>query len=210
MLVGNLKNEGRAIGGLIVERIMVFIDGMNFRRAWISVCTERGMPRRTRFDVVKLRNLLSALSPDREVVRIHYYSSTIPPKDSKYYNNLNSIDPRGFNGMLKRKGYKCFILKNRVRHEKCPLCGERFPIVKEKGVDVMIALDMMMKGIENAFDVALLVSGDADFIPVVNLLTKKGKKVEVAQFSNAISWFLRKSVNRVYDLDGHFDGLVLK
>ena len=51
----------------------------------------------------------------------------------------------------------------------------------EKGVDVGIAVDMMSKMTE--FDVAILVSGDADFIPIVRYL--KDHLKYVYQFSLA-------------------------
>jgi uncharacterized LabA/DUF88 family protein len=189
---------------------MIFIDGMNFLRAWKTICSERGLAKSTRFDAIKLRQILASLWIGRDLVKIRYYSSTIPSKDSEHLNLLRGIDPRGFHGFLKRNGYDCVIRENRVRYEDCPLCNQRYPVVAEKGVDVAIALDMMVSGIENRFDVVLLVSGDADFIPVVEALDKKGKTVEVAQFSNVISWHLRKSVRRVHELDSHFDTLILE
>lgn len=90
------------------------------------------------------------------------------------------------------------------------MCQQRFPKVKEKGVDVSIAIDMAVMGLEDLFDVAILVSGDADFIPVVELLRNREKIVEVAQFQNAISWNLRRAVNGVFELDDHIEGLILK
>lgn len=189
---------------------MVFIDGMNLLKAWKTACSERGLDRKTRWDAIKLRQILSVLRLDRKLVQMRYYSSTIPPRDAKHLGYLKTVDPRGFHSLLERKGFKCIIRKNRVRDEVCPICQQRFPKVKEKGVDVSIAIDMAVMGLEDLFDVAILVSGDADFIPVVEFLTSRKKIVEVAQFQNAISWHLRRAVDSVFELDDHIEGLILE
>ncbi len=160
---------------------MVFIDGMNFLRAWKSTCNERKLDRRTRWDALKLRNMLTILELDRTLVQIRYYSSTIAAKDARYLGYLKSVDPRGFHQFLERKGYRCVIGKNRVRHEECPLCNHEYPRVKEKGIDVAIALDMVIAGIEGKFDVAILVSGDADFIPATRLRSLRMRFLNISR-----------------------------
>ena len=47
----------------------------------------------------------------------------------------------------------------------------------EKGVDTRIATEMVKFAWEDAYDVALLVSADRDFEPVIDLLRAKGKTV---------------------------------
>ena len=89
-------------------------------------------------------------------------------------------------------------------------CTQEFPQLKEKGIDVSIAVDMVVAGMKNAFDVGILVSGDSDFIPAIKELQSIGKQVEVAQFKSVISWNLRKKANRVYELDDYFDELILE
>ena len=53
---------------------------------------------------------------------------------------------------------------------------------EEKGVDVRIATDMIMLAWVDSYDAAVLVSADADFVPVAQFLQTKGKKVVHAQF----------------------------
>ena len=47
----------------------------------------------------------------------------------------------------------------------------------EKGVDVMIAKDIIVDAIENKYDKAYLVSGDGDFAEIVRYVIGLGKKV---------------------------------
>lgn len=210
LLFGGCQKNERQKGGHKLQKLMIFIDGMNLLKAWKYTCSEKGLDRRTRWDAIKLQQILSVLRLDRNLVQTRYYSSTIPRRDAEHMGYLKTVDPKGFHDLLERKGFKCIIRKNRVRYEDCPLCQQRFPKVKEKGVDVSIAIDMAVMGLEDLFDVAILVSGDADFIPVVELLRNRKKIVEVAQFQNAISWNLRRAANSVFELDDHLEGLILK
>ena len=67
--------------------------------------------------------------------------------------------------------------------EQCkPIVAESFLDIsdhhqKEKGIDVWIAIDIVKEAINNNLDCAVLISGDADFVPALNLTKKSGKEV---------------------------------
>ena len=48
---------------------------------------------------------------------------------------------------------------------------------EQKGVDVKLAIDMVSRARQNVYDTAVLVSGDGDFVELVNLLQDMGKHV---------------------------------
>ena len=52
----------------------------------------------------------------------------------------------------------------------------------EKGADVALAIDAMQVGLEGHIDVGVLVTGDADFVPLVRALMKQGISVVAAYF----------------------------
>ncbi|HET6995863.1 MAG TPA: NYN domain-containing protein [Chitinophagaceae bacterium] len=52
----------------------------------------------------------------------------------------------------------------------------------EKGIDVAMAIDILQIGMEGIIDVAVLVTGDGDFVPLARALMKKGMTVIVAYF----------------------------
>jgi uncharacterized LabA/DUF88 family protein len=54
------------------------------------------------------------------------------------------------------------------------------PVHREKGVDVALACDMVRFAKEELYDVAFLVSGDADFVPAINIVRSYGQRVFVA------------------------------
>lgn len=58
---------------------------------------------------------------------------------------------------------------------------------KQKEVDVALAVEMLMHAIDDHYDVAILMSGDRDFIPVISRVQALGKKVEVVAYSESAS-----------------------
>lgn len=64
----------------------------------------------------------------------------------------------------------------------CPLCSADMRGTEEKGVDTRIVTDMISLAWEGAYDAAVLVSADRDFVPVAEYLQSKGVKVIHAAF----------------------------
>lgn len=75
--------------------------------------------------------------------------------------------------------------------DNCLKCVGAFK-KREKGIDVMIAVDMVEDAIENRHDCFVLISGDADFIPALELIRRKGKKVFSASLPKGYSTLLRE------------------
>lgn len=61
---------------------------------------------------------------------------------------------------------------------------------REKGIDVLVALDMAMGAVNDADDVAVLVSADTDLVPALEAVMEAGKRVEVA------SWWPTRATDR--------------
>lgn len=57
----------------------------------------------------------------------------------------------------------------------------------QKGVDVQLALDVLDLAHADRYDVAILVTGDADFVPLVRRITSLGKQALLAHF-NIEAW----------------------
>ncbi len=67
-------------------------------------------------------------------------------------------------------------------HDTCS-CGAPFMWAPEKGVDTAIVTDLLSLAGENAYEVAILVSSDADHIPAVEWIQARGRKVINATWS---------------------------
>lgn len=64
----------------------------------------------------------------------------------------------------------------------CPHCNEGIRATVEKGVDTLMATDMIRLAWEDAYDLAVLATLDADLIPAVEFLDLKARKVVQAGF----------------------------
>src|SRR5207302_3465627 len=53
----------------------------------------------------------------------------------------------------------------------------------EKGTDVALAVDALQVGLNGKIDIAVLVTGDGDFVPLVRALNKQGVRVLAAYFA---------------------------
>ena len=76
--------------------------------------------------------------------------------------------------------------------------------LRQKGVDTLIAIDMISKAYENHFDVGVLLSGDDDLLDVVNIVKNTGKRVFGAFYEKTISQELRNSFDKRKILDIEF------
>jgi uncharacterized LabA/DUF88 family protein len=73
---------------------------------------------------------------------------------------------------------------------------------RQKGVDVLLAVDMLVGAVNQVFDVAILISGDADFVPAVNEVRRRGISVVVAGVESSMSKELRAASDRFVPLSG--------
>jgi len=82
---------------------------------------------------------------------------------------------------------------------------------RQKGVDTLLATDMLVGGFNKLFDVALLFSGDEDFVPVVQELKRMGVKVLVLGFEGSCSVELIEVSDRyfLYPRNKNWNGYAL-
>lgn len=74
---------------------------------------------------------------------------------------------------------KCGFQK--IEEVDCPLCGKKIDLDKtyksvEKGVDVGLAINLLLDALNDKYDIALLFSGDADFCPAIRYIIKNLNK----------------------------------
>jgi uncharacterized LabA/DUF88 family protein len=71
----------------------------------------------------------------------------------------------------------------------------------EKGVDVKLAVDLLSGAYNDRYDVAVLVSNDADFVPAITEAQKLNKVVHVVSFPNSRSYHLRQICDRTIKIN---------
>ena len=55
--------------------------------------------------------------------------------------------------------------------------------IREKGVDVKLAIDVVIGATDDTYDVAMIVSSDTDLVPAIRHLRTRGKTSEYVGFS---------------------------
>ena len=80
--------------------------------------------------------------------------------------------------------------------------------LKKADWDVGIAVDAIKTS--DSVDVVVLVSGDGDYVPLVDYLENHGKRVEVLAFGKSTSTKLREAADEFIDLGENEDKYLLK
>ncbi len=144
------------------KRAILFIDGNNWYHN-VKPLVEK--PRSVNFK--KLANIIAERF-NLNIIEIRYYNSIpdIELGDEVYYKHMVFLTN------LKKKG----IVINTRKLKKIKDNGKVIRV--EKGVDVMISADMVSKTLlENKCDCCVLITGDSDFVPVMQLIKKANKEV---------------------------------
>ncbi len=71
----------------------------------------------------------------------------------------------------------------------------------EKGVDVMIAKDLIVDAIEDQYDKAYLVSGDGDFAEIAIYIVSRGKTVIAVSSPKGFAYHLKQKASGYLTLD---------
>jgi uncharacterized protein (TIGR00288 family) len=81
----------------------------------------------------------------------------------------------------------------------------------EKKVDINIAIDVVSLAYEDAYDTAVMVTGDGDFLPVVKKIKDLGKDVELWAFKYSLSNAMRELLEeeRILYLDDILNEITL-
>lgn len=82
---------------------------------------------------------------------------------------------------------------------------ERMPGRGEKQVDTYLATQIVALAYENAYDIGIIISGDEDFVPAIEIVQQKGKIILVVSSGKALSDELIKKADRVVSLNDQGD-----
>jgi uncharacterized LabA/DUF88 family protein len=75
---------------------------------------------------------------------------------------------------------------------------------KTKSVDINLTVDMLRYATNPQFDVLLLLSGDGDYLPLVEEVSRYGKQVWLAAFSDGLNNAMKLVADEFIDLDELF------
>ena len=169
------------------KRIMIFIDGSNFYYS-----THKKNKK------VDFERLIKELSKEGQLVQAFYYVAPldIQADEKKYWKHQRFIEI--LNEIPNFKVVLCSLKKIKAKNG--------FFVYLVKGDDVKLSNNLLMGAVEDLYDVAIVVSGDEDFVDSVKIVREKYcKKVGNAFFSRSSSSNLRKVCDFTINLDRVID-----
>lgn len=173
-----------------MKRAIIFIDANN----WYHNVKKWFRP--GDLDILKIVDMISK-EKKLNIIEIRWYVSMPNIEDNplvyqQQRSFLSYLEKQGINIItrkLQRLSNKELIKKRQELMGSWDLCEVCQPIVesslldikdqnqKEKGIDVWIAIDMVKEALQDKLNCCVLVSGDADFVPALDLVKSIGKEV---------------------------------
>ncbi len=147
------------------KRVAIFIDGSNLYHALQTNFKQHNL---------NFTAFASKLCGQRHLFRIYYYNVLQDPIQR----------PDG------RKEQQDFLdALQKIPYLEIRLGGTKLSqgVPVEKGIDIMLATDLLYFAQNDSYDVAILVSGDADFTYALQAVKNMGKHIEVAYFESGVS-----------------------
>ncbi len=163
-----------------MERVSVFIDGENFYHCIKSINDRYS---EFYFDFEKyINNVIKG----RKLIDVYYFIAPLKQQlNEKKYSEQQKMFSR-----FGKLGWKIILCKRRKREKE-----DGTEVNKVKEDDIRLALQVQKDAYENKFDIALLFSGDGDFVPLPKFLKEKSKKMEIVYFDNCVSISLLRVCN---------------
>ena len=167
---------------MIDNRVAIFIDGSNLYHALKSNFKRNDL---------NFTEFTNRLCGSRHLFRIYYYNVL----QDHIQRPEGSREQQEFLDILRKTPY----LEIRLGGMKTAQ-----GISVEKGIDVMLATDLLYFAWHDCYDAAVVVSGDADFAYAFQAVKNMGKHVEVAYFESGVSKDLLEVADKRHTLDRHF------
>lgn len=195
--------------GLILmayPRACLFVDGSNFYHG----LKENGL-----YAKFKYESLIKVLSTRYDIKNIFFYDALkniqIEPSQYAKQQSFHASLKKSIPNLLVRTRKLQYVFSNHKlekAQQKANFCKQCNPKIKsflfnaglnrstkEKGIDVLLVADMIKGAFQNQYDVALIASGDADFVPAVELVQVLKKKVVNIHMYAGSSSELRNTCN---------------
>ena len=171
-----------------MKRAAIFIDGNNFYFGLRKIYGKNKSLKHLNFE-----KFAQFLVQNDKIVAIYYYNAMLdkehnPKKyqsQKEFFEKLKNIP--NFHLVL------CKLLKRNITGT-----NKFYYIIKED--DIHMAVDMVENACDDNFDIAVLVSGDGDFVPAVRSVKKKNKIVKNVYFKNSSSRNLKNFCDESFEL----------
>lgn len=161
-------------------RVMIFVDGENLAIRYKAELGTAAPCNHVVYvpDVVVWSPYASRAKGPEEYVRRYYYAST--SGDAQVREQLE--------------------LKLRDAGIEAPRVFPRDKAGRSKQVDVTLTTEMLTHAHRDNYDVAVLVSGDGDYVPLVEAVKDEGKRVAVWALASGLSPKLKLAADHFWNI----------
>ncbi len=174
------------------QRVMVYVDGFNLYYGMKSA----GLRRYLWLDLHELS--MRFLLPGQVLAGTKYFTARVSgtPWDPHKHRRQNVF----LEALRTRPDINIILGKYLTKKVTCKKCGNTWNTFEEKMTDVNIAVELLEDAHSNAFDVAIIVSGDSDLVGPVRRLSSAfpEKRVVVAFPPARDSVDLRKATHAYF------------
>jgi NYN domain len=176
--------------------MIIYLDGENVTHQLMDVL-RRTKRSATREDLLKLNlvELLHQLVGPGDF-KVKYYTTTLKLVKTDEDLEKRSSDMIAWTALwtnhLKEQGIEIVKAGKLMAREGvvCKNCGFRQSVFREKGVDVRLAVDLL---VDAETDKTLVVwSSDADLLPAIEVVKARGARVKYITHKDALNWGLAR------------------
>ena len=171
----------------IPAKTMIFIDG-GYLKKWIKDgwnTEPEKFPFGT-FVFIMVEKALIKLE-HATIIRMYFYDGLADTSDNEYEEQKKFFDhlETDFPNFEVRRGR---------------LIRDGDGGFRQKGVDVLMGIDMVDKANQNQYEIAIVVAGDLDHLEAIQTVKRKGKQVFGIYYKGSTSEELRKSFDYDFEL----------
>ncbi|MCO4743213.1 MAG: NYN domain-containing protein [Proteobacteria bacterium] len=157
-------------------RVALFFDGKNHMKALGRAAENRWL------DHGRLADWIVKEVGGTSLAAAHYYTGVPNPNDEdRGRHALTDL----LDELERRPGFFVHRFNRRANTRECPHCSEVIAYTEEKMVDTSLVADIITYAVRDAFDIAVIFSGDLDIAPGLSAVHALGKQAWVATFGNA-------------------------
>ena len=163
-----------------MERIVIFVDNSNIFKGFQKY--------NIKADYEKLKQIITK---GRNLQNIFLYEGAVypmSPEKKRWYKDLRN-----------KSNYEIRVSFDKIAAQNA----------FEKKIDIQIAIDIISLAYENAYDTAILVSGDGDFLPVAKKVKELKKRIEIWAFNYSLANVFKEELDSesIFFIDDILDSI---
>lgn len=185
---------------MAIPKAQIFVDGENITMRYQAMLDEGFVPKK---DVIHYRDIF-VWHPEitqwsmLDIIRVSYYTSVVGDelKIAKIMNKISNV------------GYKFTYESGDTlpgEHSICPhIYKKSKKAIKTRLVDINIIIDVMRCAFSDNVDLIYLISGDGDYLKLLEEVGRKNKTIYLSAFTSGFNQDLYPLVDVWRDLDDIF------